>query len=81
MLPKKKGGASHLTATRLDLIGGLTELATDSDVTTFFFGKHVTITSPVKRQLARDTKSRVPPAGEGAHCSLDKIRDQVMAVT
>ncbi len=29
-----KGGASHLTATRLDLIGGLTELATDVTPTT-----------------------------------------------
>ena len=28
------GGASHLTATRLDLIGGLTELATDVTLTT-----------------------------------------------
>ena len=31
---KGHGGASHLTATRLDLIGGLTELATDVTTTT-----------------------------------------------
>ena len=41
---------------------------------TFILEKHVSITSPLKRYLARDITPKSATAGEGSHCSLDETK-------
>ncbi len=49
-----------IIAVPVEIRTAVSDVQADNPFDSDFFGKHVTITSPVKRHLARDTKSRVP---------------------
>ncbi len=39
-----------------------------------FFGKHISITSPLRRYHTRDSLPKSAPVGEESHCSLDETK-------